>query len=219
MVPVPVTGVVWSAAAAARVSVSSFSVTVSVTVGTRTLTPFSLPAGTVTVNLPSLSGVTAVQLAPPSVLTSIGAPVSVPRVAVPFFRVRLTSVSTAGLSTATSNTRSSPSAAFGLLTLFTSTVAGTLSLSLMAVVTSVTSPSLTPLDGLLRPMVKVSLPSASLSSAVFSVSLTSVCPAGMVRVLTNGWADASKSASLVSLWVRVTVTVVSSVRASLRRMV
>ena len=219
MVPVPVTGVVWSLVAASSVKVSSASVSVSFTVGTRTLTPFSLPAGTVAVNLPSLSGVTGVQVVPPSVLTSTGAPVSVPRVAVPPFRVRLTSVSTVGLSTATSNTKTSPSATFGLLTLFTSAVAGALSLSLMAVVTSLTAPSLTPFDGLLRPMVKVSLPSASLSSAVFSVSLTSVCPAGMVRVLTNGWADASKSASLVSLWVSVTVTVVSSVRASLRRMV
>ena len=74
----------------------------SVTIATRTLTPFSLPAGTVAVNLPSLPGVTGVQVVPPSVLTSIGEPVSVPRVAVPFFRVSSTGVSACGASSATS---------------------------------------------------------------------------------------------------------------------
>ena len=102
MVPVPVAGVVWSLVAASSVRVSSCSVTVSVTVGTRTLTPFSLPAGTVAVNLPSLPGVTGVQVVPPSVLTSIGEPVSVPRVAVPFFRVSSTGVSACGASSTTS---------------------------------------------------------------------------------------------------------------------
>ena len=124
MVPVPVTGVVWSLVAASSVKVSSASVSVSFTVGTRTLTPFSLPAGTVAVNLPSLPGVTGVQVLPPSVLISTGLPVSVPRVAVSPFRVRLTSVSAAGLSIATSNTKASPSATFGLLTLFTSALGG-----------------------------------------------------------------------------------------------
>ena len=102
MVPVPVTGVVWSLVAASSVSVSSASVSVSFTAGTRTFTPFSLPAGTVAVNLPSLPGVTGVQVLPPSVLTSTGVPVSVPRVAVPFFRVSSTGVSACGASSATS---------------------------------------------------------------------------------------------------------------------
>ena len=74
----------------------------SVTIATRTLTPFSLPAGTVAVNLPSLPGVTGVQVVPPSVLTSIGEPVSVPRVTVLFFRVSSTGVSACGASSATS---------------------------------------------------------------------------------------------------------------------
>ena len=105
---------------------------VSLTVGTRTMIPWVLLAGTLTLKVPSKLTKTLVKLLPPSTLTCTGVVVSVPTVAVPLLRVKATVVAVAdGLLSATLKSRVSPSVMVSPVTI----TVGALSLSVMTVVT------------------------------------------------------------------------------------
>ena len=121
IVPVPVLGVSCVGVVAVKVRVSLGSSILSSVVGTRTMMPLVLLAGTVTLKLPLAAKIAGVKVLPPSVLTSTGVPVSTPRSAVTPTKVKLTRVSVvAGLLSATLKSIKLPSAtAAGLVTVAT----------------------------------------------------------------------------------------------------
>ncbi len=72
--------------------------------------PLLLFAGMVTAKLPSAATVTVVKVAPPSVLTCTGVPVSIPNSALPLAKVKLTVMAISdGLLKSTLNLMASPS--------------------------------------------------------------------------------------------------------------
>ena len=153
MVPVPTTGAAFCGVPADRVMVSSPSLMTSSTVGTRTV-KLVTPAGTLTVG-----PATAVQVAPPSKLTSIGVPVSVPSVPLPSAGVSVTVVGVLlGWLSVTTKSRSPPSLTLGLLTPLTcgrSSLAvpppGSARPSSTMVLVTLAVPMAAPPVGLLRP--------------------------------------------------------------------
>ena len=153
MVPVPTTGAAFCGVPADRVMVSSPSLMTSSTVGTRTV-KLVTPAGTSTVG-----PATGVQVAPPSKLTSIGVPVSVPSVPLPSAGVSVTVVGVLlGWLSVTTKSRSPPSLTLGLLTPLTcgrSSLAvpppGSARPSSTMVLVTLAVPMAAPPVGLLRP--------------------------------------------------------------------
>ena len=179
IVPVPVTGAVFTGVEAASVNASVGSPSVSGVVGTRTM-KLVAPAGTLTVG-PAIG----VKVVPPSNETSAGC-VSVPSVAVPEAGVSVTVVGVVlGCVSVTAKSRLPPSTTVGLDTVPT---AGRSSSpppvplpSSTIVVVELAVPRLAP-TGADRSTVKVSLPSKVVSLARVTVMVCEVTPGAKVSV-------------------------------------
>ena len=133
IVPTALLAVVCPVALAVKVMVSLNSSRVSAVVGTRTMMPSVLLAGTVTLKGTAAVTLTVLKVRPPSTLTSTAVPVSVPKVALTLASVKLTVVAVAeGALKSTVNARVLPSLTVSPLTV---AVGAATSVSVMVVVT------------------------------------------------------------------------------------